>query len=99
MAVSQGFEIERDVLHIEEHGCIAGADPDVISKRAYERGRPQLGTLGSGNHFVEIDYVEEVFDPQIAALFGLEKIGLPSLSTPDRGGLATRFATIFYRRC
>jgi tRNA-splicing ligase RtcB len=72
-AVSQGFGIERDVLHIEEHGCIAGADPDVISKRAYERGRPQLGTLGSGNHFVEIDYVEEVFDPQIAALFGLEK--------------------------
>lgn len=72
-AISQGFGTEQDLLHIEERGCIAGADPEVVSQRAYKRGRPQLGTLGSGNHFVEIDYVEEVFDPQLAATLGLEK--------------------------
>ena len=71
-AVSHGYGTERDIQHIEEQGCLAGANPDVISKRAYKRGRPQLGTLGSGNHFVEIDYVEEIYDPKIAAILGLE---------------------------
>ena len=85
-AVSQGFGVERDLLHIEECGCIAGANPEVISKRAYERGRPQLGTLGSGNHFVEIDYVEEVFDAQIAATLGLEKNRIAvTIHTGSRG--------------
>ena len=72
-AVSEGYGTPRDLEHIEEQGCLAGADPSVISTRAYQRGRPQLGTLGSGNHFVEIDYVEEVYYPQAAELFGLEK--------------------------
>jgi tRNA-splicing ligase RtcB (3'-phosphate/5'-hydroxy nucleic acid ligase) len=72
-AVSQGYGTEQDVQHIEEHGCLAGADPDVISKRAYKRGRPQLGTLGSGNHFVEIDYVDEVYDHRIAGTLGMER--------------------------
>jgi len=71
-AVSHGYGTERDLLHIEERGCLAGANPDVISKRAYKRGEPQLGTLGSGNHFVEIDYVEEIYDQKIAAILGLE---------------------------
>jgi tRNA-splicing ligase RtcB len=71
-AISQGFGTDQDLQHIEEQGCLAGANPYVISKRAYERGRPQLGTLGSGNHFVEIDYVEEVYNPHIASVLGLE---------------------------
>ncbi len=71
-AVSQGYGTQRDLLYIEEQGCLAGANPDVISTRAYKRGRPQLGTLGSGNHFVEIDYVEEIYDKKIAANLGLE---------------------------
>lgn len=71
-AVSQGYGTVRDLDHIEERGCLAGANPDVISKRAYERGRPQLGTLGSGNHFVEIDYVEEIYNPHAASILGLE---------------------------
>lgn len=71
-AVSQGYGTAEDVEHIEERGCLAGANPDVIGKRAYKRGRPQLGTLGSGNHFVEIDYVEEVYEPRIASVLGLE---------------------------
>jgi tRNA-splicing ligase RtcB len=75
-AVSHGYGTERDLLHIEENGCLAGANPDVISKRAYKRGRPQLGTLGSGNHFVEIDYIEEIYDQKVAAILGLEVNGI-----------------------
>ncbi len=71
-AVSQGYGTQSDIEHIEERGCLAGANPDVISKRAYERGRPQLGTLGSGNHFVEIDYVAEIYHPHAASVLGLQ---------------------------
>ncbi len=53
-AVQKGFGTEEDLQHIEEQGCIDGANPDVVSDRAMERGRAQLGTVGSGNHFVEI---------------------------------------------
>jgi tRNA-splicing ligase RtcB (3'-phosphate/5'-hydroxy nucleic acid ligase) len=72
-AVEHGFGTEQDVRHIEDQGCIAGGDPDVISAKAYERGSPQLGTLGSGNHFVEIDWVDEVYDEAAAAKLGLYK--------------------------
>jgi len=50
-----------------------GADPDVVGDRAMERGRPQLGTLGSGNHFLEVGYVEEIYDPEVVWVCGLEK--------------------------
>ena len=72
-AVEKGFGYAEDLAHIEEHGAIPDADPDIISDHALERGRPQLGTLGSGNHFVEIDYVEEVYDNAIAEALGLCK--------------------------
>jgi tRNA-splicing ligase RtcB len=70
-AVKQGFGLEEDPEYIEERGCIQGADPDLISDRALERGRAQLGTLGSGNHFVEIGYVDEVYDEHAAKDLGL----------------------------
>jgi tRNA-splicing ligase RtcB len=70
-AVKQGFGLEEDLEHIEEKGCIQGADPEVISKRALERGRAQLGTLGSGNHFVEVGYVDEIYDQKAATALGL----------------------------
>lgn len=72
-AVEKGFGYPEDLLHIEEGGLIPDADPDIISSHALERGRSQLGTLGSGNHFVEIDYVEEVYDAGIADALGLGK--------------------------
>jgi tRNA-splicing ligase RtcB len=72
-AVEKGFGTAGDIEHIEELGCIEGADPDRVSERAMERGRAQLGTLGSGNHFVEVGYVEEVFDEAIARTLGLWK--------------------------
>ncbi len=72
-AVEKGFGSQHDLEHIEENGCIQGAVPDRVSDRAMERGRGQLGTLGSGNHFVEVGYVGEVFDEKVAQVLGLWK--------------------------
>jgi tRNA-splicing ligase RtcB len=72
-AIERGFGEAEDLDYIEEQGCIEGADPDRVSEKAMERGRAQLGTLGSGNHFVEIGYVAEVFDEAIAQGMGLWK--------------------------
>jgi len=72
-AVEKGFGSAEDLDHIEEHGCIEGGDPERVSEKAMERGRSQLGTLGSGNHFVEVGYVAEVFDETIAEVLGLWK--------------------------
>lgn len=72
-ALERGYGTEEDLEHIEERGCIEGADPDLVSDKAMERGRAQLGTVGSGNHFVEVGYVEEIFDEEIAEALGLWK--------------------------
>ena len=71
-AVKEGFGTLEDLEHTEEKGCIRGALPHEVSVRAKERGRAQLGSLGSGNHFLEIQAVDEIFGPD-AARFGLEK--------------------------
>jgi len=70
-AVKQGYGEEEDLAAIESGGTIPGADPAAVSDKALERGRSQVGTLGSGNHFIEIGYVDEVFDEQAAAALGL----------------------------
>jgi tRNA-splicing ligase RtcB (3'-phosphate/5'-hydroxy nucleic acid ligase) len=70
-AVRQGIATEDDLLHMEEQGCLNGADPGTVSNRACERGHDQLGTLGAGNHFVEVQVVERILDPQVAAAFRL----------------------------
>ncbi|OGO62854.1 MAG: RNA-splicing ligase RtcB, partial [Chloroflexi bacterium RBG_19FT_COMBO_47_9] len=72
-AFKQGFATESDLRRTEESGCVDGADPGKVSKRARERGRPQLGSLGAGNHFIEIDLVEQVFDAPAASIMGLEQ--------------------------
>lgn len=70
-AVSNGFGTSLDIEHIEDRGCLDDADPEAVSDRACERGKDQLGTVGSGNHFVEVGYVAEIFDPDAASEFGL----------------------------
>ncbi|MFP4309520.1 MAG: RtcB family protein [Desulfococcaceae bacterium] len=70
-AVRQGFGEAADLDHTEDGGRMAGADPETVSDRAMERGRKQLGTLGSGNHFLEVGVVDEIFDPTAAGAFGL----------------------------
>jgi len=72
-ALEHGYGTAEDLEHIEAGGRIPGADPEKVSQRAMERGRGQLGTLGSGNHFVEVGYVEEVYDKEVARAMGLEK--------------------------
>jgi len=70
-ALKHGQAFPEDLDRTEENGELAGADPAVVSPRAKERGRSQLGTLGSGNHFIEVDVVEQVFAPSAAQAMGL----------------------------
>jgi tRNA-splicing ligase RtcB len=70
-AVGHGFGLEEDVQYCEEQGAMAGADPGAVSDKARQRGMPQSGTLGSGNHFLELQEVEEVYDPIAAKAFGV----------------------------
>ena len=72
-AVKQGYGSRADLEHTEDGGALPGADPDRVSERAYARGQDQVGTLGSGNHFLELQVVEEVFDREAAAAFGLHE--------------------------
>jgi len=71
-AVEHGFGVPADLEAIEANGTLEGADPGAVSDRAKERGKSQLGTVGSGNHFVEVGYVAETFDAAAAARLGLE---------------------------
>ena len=72
-AVENGFGWERDLEVTEESGIMAGADPSFVSEKAKKRGLSQLGSLGSGNHFLEVDVVDDVFDEVTAKVFGLKK--------------------------
>ncbi len=72
-AVRAGYGTAQDLETTEDGGCIVGADSEKVSARALERGKQQLGTLGSGNHFLEIEAVEDIFDETAARVFGLSK--------------------------
>jgi len=72
-AVQNGYGLKADLECTESGGTLDGADPSVISRRAYERGRRQQGTLGSGNHFLEVQYVDEIYDAGTAEKLGLFK--------------------------
>ena len=74
-AVANGYGRPGDLDATEERGEMPGADPDSVSGRARERGAPQLGTLGSGNHFLEVAAVDEIYEPETAAVMGLERVG------------------------
>ena len=70
-AVANGFGIQNDLESTEDYGAIAGADPSAVSERAYDRGKKQIGTLGSGNHFLEIQVIDKIFDENVASELGL----------------------------
>jgi len=86
-AVHRGYGSEGDLATTEDGGAMQGADPACVSERALERGRRQLGTLGSGNHFLEIEVVEEIFDRHVASTFGLTAEGQVAVAihTGSRG--------------
>jgi len=72
-AVENGYGLKEDLEYLEEHGMLAGADPKKVSHLAKQRGMPQIGSLGSGNHFLEIQRVDKIYDEKIAKVFGIER--------------------------
>src|SRR5512136_1945581 len=86
-AVKRGFGTEDDLEVTEERGCLKGADPDEVSGKANERGSPQSGTLGSGNHFLEVQVVGEIYDQHAARAMGIDDAGqvLLLIHTGSRG--------------
>ncbi len=85
-AVKSGYGTEGDLKFIEDGGKLPFADPDVVSQKAYERGRDELGTLGGGNHFIEVQRVSKVYDGDTTEVFGLYEGQLVvSIHTGSRG--------------
>jgi len=85
-AVERGYGSAADLDQIEDHGKLPDADPELLSERALERGRSQLGTLGSGNHFVEVQQVEIIHDADLADTLGLHRGQVTvSIHTGSRG--------------
>ena len=86
-AVEKGYGEAEDIVVTEETGCMKGANPDKVSSKAKKRGIPQLGTLGSGNHFLEIEVVDEIYDQEAATVMGIGNTGqvLVLIHTGSRG--------------
>lgn len=86
-AVEHGFGTPRDLEVTEEGGCLKGADPSKVSAKAKKRGIPQSGTLGSGNHFLEVQVVREIYDRTAAKVMGIDEVGqiLLLIHTGSRG--------------
>jgi tRNA-splicing ligase RtcB len=91
--VRHGYGDPRDAEFAEAGGALADADPGAVSDRAKERGRPQIGTLGSGNHFLEIQYVEKIHDAQAAQAFGLSENQIVVLVHSGSRGLGHQVCT------
>ncbi len=92
-----GYGRAEDLSHCEESGAIEGADPGAVSDRAKKRGLPQIGTLGSGNHFLEVQYVERVYDPGRAEVLGLYENEVVVLIHSGSRGLGHQVCTDFLR--
>ena len=95
--VDRGIGREDDLERTESQGCLPGADPAAVSARAHERGAGQLGTLGAGNHFIELQRVDHVFDPAAAAAFGLAEGRLTVLIHSGSRGLGHQVCTDYVR--
>jgi tRNA-splicing ligase RtcB len=92
-AIEKGYGRPEDIETIEENGSMKGADPHAVSNRAKERGAPQLGTLGAGNHFLEVQVVEEVYNEEIAKALGLFKGQITVLIHTGSRGLGHQVAS------
>jgi tRNA-splicing ligase RtcB len=95
--VEHGYGEPADIEFCEESGVMAGADPSKVSDRAKQRGRTQLGTLGSGNHFLEVQYVEKILEPEIAERFGLRLNQVVVLIHCGSRGLGHQVCTDFLK--
>ena len=95
--VERGIGTEDDLARTESRGCLPAADPDAVSERAHERGRGQLGTAGAGNHFIELQRVDRVFDHAAAAAFGLAEGQVTVLVHSGSRGLGHQVCTDYLR--
>ncbi len=96
-AVERGFGTTDDLSRIEERGCMSGADPTVVSTHARHRQRDEVGTLGSGNHYLEVQRVDRIFDPEHARAFGLVEHGIVVMLHCGSRGLGHQIGTEFLR--
>ena len=95
--LAKGLADQADIMHSEDSGCLPGADPAYVSQRARERGRTQLGTLGSGNHFLEVDRVAAIYDEDAANAFGLRPGQVVILIHCGSRGLGHQVCTDYVR--
>lgn len=96
-AIGKGFGDEEDLEFIEENGCLKNAEPKDVSELAKKRGLDQIGTLGSGNHFLEIQKVEKIFDKKIAEIFGLVEGEVTFLIHTGSRGLGHQVASDYIK--
>lgn len=96
-AVNNGYGLAKDLNHIESEGLLSNADPSMVSEQAKKRGHDQLGTIGAGNHFVEIDRVEEIYDSKTAQAFGLFEGQVAVLIHTGSRGLGHQVATDYLK--
>jgi len=96
-AVERGYGEERDLERVEEHGCMAGARPEMVSERARRRQEDEMGTLGSGNHYLEVQHVVELFDEHLAQGFGLARGDVVVSIHCGSRGLGHQIGTEFLR--
>jgi tRNA-splicing ligase RtcB len=97
-AKGQGYATDMDLRRTEESGCLKGADPEKLSPRAKKRGLPQLGTLGAGNHFIEVDLIEQIFDAPAARVMGLVEGNLALQIHCGSRGLGHQVCTDYVRQ-
>ncbi|NPA32302.1 MAG: RtcB family protein [Aquificae bacterium] len=96
-AVEHGFGFPEDLQHIESFGALPNANPDAVSKEAYERGSDELGTVGSGNHFIEIQAVEEIYDGKSADALGIREGQVLIMVHSGSRGLGHQVCTDYIR--
>lgn len=95
--VENGYGWEEDLEHLEENGRMEGADPNAVSQKAKQRGAPQLGSLGSGNHFLEVQVVDEIYNEEIAKAYGLFKGQVVVMVHTGSRGLGHQVASDYLR--
>lgn len=96
-ALEKGFSTKEDLERTEENGKMEGANPEYVSQRAISRGVPQLGTLGAGNHFIDVQVIEEVFDENVAEVFGLKKDNVVIMIHCGSRGLGHQIASDYLK--
>jgi len=97
--VERGYGKAEDLANIESEGRLPGTDPGAVSERAYRRGASQLGTLGSGNHFLEVQYIDEVYDEEAARAYGFSQGQVTVLIHSGSRGLGHQVCQEHVERC